>query len=182
VDTGVDLHEHQGMAFPVTDLDAYERRMRQRARFAGVFGIWFGVALWGGRTVGGPTTWSATVAVTVGSIVAVVLWALRNGRYVRLFFVPDRPRSLRDGKTWLLMAAAAIGLVAPYLSMNAVLSAFDIGLTIAAFGAAVWTAVGITAILDAPLFGREQRQRYEADLEELAALRSRPDITPQPDA
>jgi len=44
-------------------------------------------------------------------------------------------------------------------------------------GAGVWTAVVITAILDAPPFGRERRDRYEADLTELDALPARSEHT-----
>jgi hypothetical protein len=50
-----------------------------------------------------------------------------------------------------------------------------VALSVTDLGAGVWTAVGITAVLDAPRFGRERRDRYAADLRELAALPARPE-------
>jgi hypothetical protein len=172
------LHEHRPVAFPVTDLDAYEHRMVRRARIGGLVSLWFGFVWWGSATTNGPTPWSAAAAVGVGSICGVALWIGLRGRPVPPLFFPDTPRSPRDAKTWVFIGVTLVAFLVLYLLTNAVLSLFSVDLTIAAFGAGVWVAAGLTAILDARRFGRLQRDRYEADLRELAELPSRPDVGP----
>jgi len=177
VDTVADLHEHQDMAFPVTDLGAYERRMRWRARFGGAFAMLFGFVLWGGRTSDGPTPRSAALAALAGAACGVALWAMRRARPVRRVFFPSTPRRLRDPRTWVVIVVVLVAVVGLYAILRAILSAAGVDLTFAAFGAGVWMAIGVVAILDAAAFGREKRERYEADLKELAALPSRHDTT-----
>jgi len=164
------------MAFPVTDLDAYERRMRWRARLEGIGLIGLGVVFW---TAGshGPTGWSASFAILIGSLLGMALWTARRRWLTSFFADPDPPRGLRKARTWVILLISACVALALYLVAKVVFDRFDVDLSIGAFGATIWAAVGVAAILEAPRW-KQRRERYEADLREIAAGPARPDINP----
>jgi uncharacterized iron-regulated membrane protein len=121
---------------------------------------------------------AAVFAVFCGACLGVVLWrARRPGTWLRAKqdrFVENRNRSSMLQTLVPVAATFTIAFVL-ILALIAVVGLMSTTPPLAWLGFAVWTAVGVSTILDAQAEGRRMRDRYEADLEELTQLPTRPD-------
>jgi hypothetical protein len=181
VDTRLSCHEHGRMSFPVTDLDAYERRMRFRERAGGIAFIWLGSLFLASAAPSRTSVAAAFVAGCIGAATGLVLWAVRRpGTYLgeragaQIFDRVDRVGDL-TGRAWTRIIIVVVVWTALVFGAALVLRPFGVSVPWVLIGGAGWVAGGVQALLDAPGVARERRERYQGDLNELATMPTRPD-------
>jgi hypothetical protein len=178
VDTADDLHQHPSMRFPVADLDAYERRLRRREWLGGIAFIWLGSLFLASAVPSRTSVADAIVAGCIGAAAGLVLWTVRRpGTYLGERAGPqmlDRVGEL-SGRAWIRIIVVVVVWTALVIAVAFVLRLFGVSVPLVLIGGAGWVAGGVQLLLDAPRVARERRERYQGDLNELAAMPSRPD-------
>jgi hypothetical protein len=184
VDTRPSWNEHRRMSFPVTDLNAYERRMRFRERAGGIAFIWLGSLFLASAAPSRTSVAAAAAAGCIGAAAGLVLWAARRpGTYLgeragsQIFDRVERVDRVGDltGRAWTRIIIVLVVWTALVFVAALVLRAFGVSVPLVLIGGAGWVAGGVQVVLAAPMVARERRERFQGDLNELATMPARPD-------
>ncbi len=153
-------------AFPVDDLDAYERRQRLNARLSAVALAWLASALmFIDETV---RVRDGIIALVLGAILGLASGLVRNNRRPDL---PDQMISARWPPAIPLIAVGVVALAVCF-ALQAILSALGwIDEPFRVFTSSALMGASVFGFLRAPAVARYQRRRYEADLAEVAGER-----------
>lgn len=153
-------------AFPVDDLEAYERRQRLNARFLAVVLAWLASAsMFIDETV---KVSDGIIALVVGATLGLVIGLVRNNSRPDL---PDQMISTRWPPAIPLVAVGVL-VLAVCFALKAVLSALGwVDEPFRVFTCSALMGASVFGFLRAPAVAGYRRRRYEADLAELAGQR-----------